>query len=56
MALLSAMRVRFPDLTELAQQQHIKINDTANLDMLLKQVITAPDVSFARWLHSSVAA
>ena len=56
MALLSAVSIRFPELSELAQKNVGKINDTANLDMLLKQVITAPDESFARWLLSSVAA
>ncbi len=49
-ALVSAVRVRFPELAELAQQKVIKINDTSNLDMLLKQVITAQDERTARWL------
>ena len=56
MALVSAIRVRFPELADLAQQKVVKVNDISNLDMLLKQVITAPDVSFACWLLSSVAA
>ncbi|HLX39042.1 MAG TPA: hypothetical protein VKR42_00835 [Ktedonobacteraceae bacterium] len=56
MALLSAVRVRFPELTELAQQNVGRINDTANLDMLLKHVITAPDERTARWLLNSAAA
>ena len=42
MALVSAVKVRFPELTELAQQTVVQINDTTGLDMLLKHVITAP--------------
>ncbi len=55
-ALISAIRVHFPELAELAQQKVVKINDTSNLDILLKQVITAPDERAACWLLSSVAA
>jgi hypothetical protein len=55
-ALVSAVRVRFPELAELAQQKVGKINDAANLDMLLKHVITAPDERTARWLLDSAAA
>ncbi|MEO8971790.1 MAG: hypothetical protein ABI406_09355 [Ktedonobacteraceae bacterium] len=55
-ALISAVRVRFPELAELAQQKVGKINDPANLDMLLRHVITAPDERTARWLLSSAAA
>ncbi len=56
MALVSAIRVRFPELAELAQQKVGKINNTANLDMLLKHVITAPDERTARWLIDAAAA
>ncbi|MHB8599079.1 MAG: hypothetical protein ACYDER_19980 [Ktedonobacteraceae bacterium] len=56
MALVSAVRVRFPELAELAQQKVSKINDASNLDMLLKHVITAPDERTARWLLTSAAA
>jgi len=55
MALVSAVKVRFPELTELAQQTVVQINDTTGLDMLLKHVITAPDERTARWLLSSAA-
>ena len=55
MALVSAVKVRFPELTELAQQKVGLINDAAGLDMLLKHVITAPDENTARWLLSSAA-
>jgi hypothetical protein len=55
MALVSAVKVRFPELTELAQQKVGQINDTSNLDMLLKHVITAPDANTARWLLTSAA-
>ncbi len=55
MALVSAVKVRFPELTELAQEKAGQINDTAGLDMLLKHVITAPDERTARWLLSSAA-
>jgi hypothetical protein len=55
MALVSAVKVRFPELTELAQQTVEQINDTVGLDMLLKHVITAPDERTARWLLSSAA-
>jgi predicted transposase YdaD len=54
-ALVSAVKVRFPELTELAQQTVEQINDTTGLDMLLKHVITAPDERTARWLLSSAA-
>lgn len=55
-ALLSAVTVRFPELTELAQQKVGKIHDTSNLDLLLKQIITAPDERAVYWLLSSAAA
>ncbi len=55
MALVSAVKIRFPELTELAQQTVVQINDTVGLDMLLKHVITAPDERTARWLLSSAA-
>ena len=54
-ALVSAVKVRFPELTELAQQTVVQINDTTGLEMLLKHVITAPDEHIARWLLSSAA-
>ncbi len=56
MALLSAVRVRFPELTELVQQKVGRINDAANLDMLLKQVIAVPDANTARLLIDAAAA
>ena len=55
-ALVSAIRVRFPELAELAQQKVVKINNTSNLEMLLKQVIIVPDANTARWLVDSAAA
>ncbi len=55
MALVTAIKVRFPELAELAQQKVVKIHDPSNLDLLLKQVITAPDERTAHWLLSSAA-
>lgn len=55
-ALVSAVEVRFPELTELAQQKVGRINDMSKLTMLLQHVITAPDEHTARWLLSSAAA
>jgi len=55
-ALVSAIKVRFPELADLAQEKVVKIQDMSNLDLLLKQVITAPDERAVRWLLSTVAA
>lgn len=50
---LSLIRTRYPDLAELAQQQanHIKKLDV--IELLIKQVMTAPDASIVRRLLES---
>jgi hypothetical protein len=42
-AVISIVTVRFPKLTEFAQQKLVKVYDLNMLDLLLKQVISAPD-------------
>src|SRR6266851_4123170 len=55
-AVLSVVEVRFPDLTELAQQEVSKINTPDILKYLMDQLLAAPDETIARFvLHPSAA-
>lgn len=47
---------RFPPLAELAQQRIAQITKSDQLDLLLKEIIYAPDEATARWLLSTIAA
>jgi len=49
------VEVRFPALSELAQQRVALIRDTGALSRLIKQVGTVPDEATARWLLNTFA-
>jgi ribosomal protein S21 len=50
------VEVRFPSLTELAQEKVTLIRNTDTLDQLAKQVATVPDENTASWLLNTFAA
>ena len=50
------VEVRFPSLTELAQEKVTLIRNTDALDQLAKQVATVPDETTASWLLNTFAA
>src|SRR5258708_11129868 len=50
------VEVRFPSLTELAQEKVTLIRNTDALDQLAKQVATIPDENTASWLLNTFAA
>ena len=52
-SLVTVVRVRYPDLAELAQQQAKHIDNPGALELLIQQVVTAPDAGTARWLLES---
>lgn len=56
MAVVTAVKVRFPHLVELAQQKVESISKPDALDLLLAQVTAAPDEATARLLFSLIAA
>src|SRR5690242_16906672 len=47
---LYPVSLRFPALSELAQQQVKQLNKPEELDRLVEQAVTAPDEATARWL------
>jgi hypothetical protein len=49
------VEVRFPALSELAQERVALIKDTGALSRLIKQVGTVPDEATARWLLNTFA-
>lgn len=53
---VNIVKVRFPDLTELAQQEANKITHPDQLDLLAQKIVAAPDEDTARWLLSSPVA
>ena len=55
-AIVTIVRGRFPALTELAQEQVVKIDKPDVLDYLIEQVSTAPDESMVRQLLRPTAA
>lgn len=55
-AIVHVVKVRFPDLEELAQQQVIRLNNPDVLDVFVQHVSTAPDENTTRWLLKSIAA
>ncbi|MGH2495458.1 MAG: hypothetical protein ACRDIV_12210 [Ktedonobacteraceae bacterium] len=55
-AVITAIRLRFPHLIELAQQRVAQINKPDKLNLLLDQIADAPDESTARSLLDLVAA
>jgi len=54
--LISVIKTRFPTLTELAQQRITQIHDASALNLLVRQIVIAPDESTMRWLLDSIAA
>ncbi len=46
---------RFPLLTELAPQRIAKATKPDQLDLLLREIVSAPDEAIARWILSSIA-
>ncbi len=50
------LETRFPSLAELGQQKVTLIRSTDILNLLAKQIATAPDESTARWLLDTIAA
>ena len=54
--LVSIVKVRFPALAELAEQEAAKITNAGALELLVQKVVAAPDENFARWLLSSPVA
>jgi hypothetical protein len=55
-AVVTIVKARFPTLAELAQQKVTQINNSGALDLLLKQISTAPDEDMVRFLLSPSAA
>ncbi len=55
-AVITAVRIRFPHLAELAQQKVDRISKPAKLNLLLDQIAEAPDEDAARSLLDLVAA
>jgi hypothetical protein len=53
--LVDIVQVRFPELTEVAQKQARLCNKPDVLAMLIRQIVTAPDVKTARWLLESMS-
>ncbi len=54
--LISYVKLRFPDLVELAQEELSRINNLETLDLLAQKVYTAPDEAIVRWLLTPPAA
>jgi hypothetical protein len=48
--LVNVVRARYPDLAEFAQQQAGHFNKPDALDLLIQQVVTAPNASAVLWL------
>jgi len=55
-AILIVVETRFPALVELAQERVVRLNKPDELNLLIKQIILAPDEDKARWLLSTLAA
>lgn len=55
-AVVTAVNVRFPDLTEVAQQTVAQIGKPEKLNLLMGQILKAPDEDAARLLLDLVAA
>ncbi|MGH2497840.1 MAG: hypothetical protein ACRDIV_24320, partial [Ktedonobacteraceae bacterium] len=55
-AIITAVRLRFPDLTELAQERIAQVNKPEKLNILVDQIAIAPDENMVRLLLDLVAA
>src|SRR6266849_2655684 len=54
--LINYVKLRFPDLAELAQEELSRINNLETLDLLAQKVYTAPEEAMVRWLLTPPAA
>ncbi len=54
-AVVTVVKVRFPELAELAQQKVAQINQPETLNLLLEQIAAAPDEQFVRQLLHPIA-
>ncbi len=54
--LINVVKIRFPSLADLAQQQVMHIDKPDALDLLIQKVVTAPDENMVRWLLTPSAA
>jgi hypothetical protein len=54
--LILFVKLRFPDLAELAEQELPRINNLDKLDLLTEKIYTAPDEATVRWLLTPAAA
>ena len=55
-ALVTVVKTRFPELTELAREQVTHVKNPTVLDVLLQGISAAPEESVARWVLTSLAA
>jgi hypothetical protein len=55
-AVITSVRVRFPALTELAQQKVTSVTSPDILNFLLEKIVAAPDETIARFLLETEAA
>jgi predicted transposase YdaD len=55
-AFVTFVQGRFPPLAELAQQRVSQVTEPDKLDLLLRQIVTIPDETTARWLLNTIAA
>jgi len=51
--LVNLVQTKYPDLSEFAQQQANHFNNPDILELLIQQVMAAPDANTARWLLTS---
>jgi len=54
--LVNLVKVRFPGLTDLAQQKAAQMSNIGAIELLVEQIATANDENIARWLLSPIAA
>jgi hypothetical protein len=55
-AIVTIVKTRFPELTELAQQKAAQIDQPEVLNYLIEQVTAAPDEEVMRWILRPSAA
>lgn len=52
-SIVSIVEARFPNLIDWAREQVVRQNDLSKLDLLMKQIASAPDEATARWALST---
>ncbi len=55
-AVIDIIEMRFPALTEEAQEKVARLNKADQLSQLMKQMVMAPDEAKARWALKTFAA